>query len=253
MPKGGEMAVAVELCELPAGIPLENPEARSGWFARLTVRDTGTGIAPEHLERIFEPFFTTKEEGKGTGLGLATVYGITKQHNGWIELHSELGKGSTFQVFLPTAPAPPAAEATAVILPQQRGAGETILLVEDEPTVRRAIAMALRRQGYQVLEAANGADALDVWGRRQQEIALLFTDIIMPGQLDGLELAGRLREARPNLPVIISSGYNADTILPNAEAVRMMFLPKPSPAPTVARAVRECLKGSVGTPGGSAR
>jgi CheY-like chemotaxis protein len=163
MPGGGQLRVATEHLTLDAAYARANPGARAGEFVCLLVSDTGTGIAPEVLPRIFEPFFTTKDVGKGTGLGLATVYGIVQQHQGWIEVASQVGKGSTFKVFLPAIPTPArpavASEAGADI----RGGKETILLVEDEHAVRMATRRVLESKGYAIREATSAREALELW------------------------------------------------------------------------------------------
>jgi CheY-like chemotaxis protein len=205
MPQGGQLRVATEQVTLDEAHARVNPEARAGEFVCLSVSDTGTGIAPEVLPRIFEPFFTTKEVGKGTGLGLATVYGIIKQHQGWLEVSSQLGEGSTFKVFLPAIPTPVRLAAAAEV----RGGNETILLVEDEPALRLMTRRLLERKGYRIREATDGQEALEVWQSHAGEISLLLTDIIMPGEMTGRELAERLWRQRPGLKVIFTSGYTS--------------------------------------------
>ncbi len=218
MPKGGFLGIGlarVAAREVPAGCLAEG--ASSAWFARLRVKDAGTGIPPELLTRIFEPFFTTKPVGQGTGLGLATVYGIARRHGGGVSVSSTLGAGATFDVFFPAVDGPeaevvtavpPLATAKAEALPARAA---TILLVEDEEAVSDLIAMALGWNGHRLHLAANAADALRLWAERQSEIDLLITDVVMPGGMSGCELADRLRAERPGLPVIVMSGYNAET------------------------------------------
>ena len=161
MPAGGQLRVATEHLTLDAAYARANPEARAGEFVCLPVSDTGTGIAPEVLPRIFEPFFTTKEVGKGTGLGLATVYGIVQQHQGWIEVSSQVGKGSTFKVFLPAIPTPARPAAASEAGADIRGGKETILLVEDEHAVRMATRRVLESKGYAIREATSAREALE--------------------------------------------------------------------------------------------
>ena len=153
------------------------------------------------------PFFTTKEPGKGTGLGLATVYGIVKQHAGWIEFESMVGSGTTFRVLLPALPDEAACPARGAPVDYVHGKGETVLVVEDEESVRRALAMTLRRFGYQVLEADNGPTALKIWQEQRAEIALLLTDLVMPGGVTGADLVERLRTEKPELCIIAATGY----------------------------------------------
>jgi CheY-like chemotaxis protein len=176
----------------------------------IAVSDTGHGMGSETLGHLFEPFYTTKPVGKGTGLGLATVYGIVKQSQGYVWAYSELGEGTTFKIYLPldassVAPTTPA-EAPS------RATGETILLVEDEPAVRIMTSRALQEFGYGVIEASGGHQALGVLERKDSRIDLLITDVILPG-MDGPELARRAAELTPNLPVLFISGYTDDEIV----------------------------------------
>jgi len=203
------------------------------------VSDNGRGIPPEILPRIFEPFFTTKEVGKGTGLGLATVFGIVQQHKGWINVESEVGKGTTFRLYLPRQSVTSDAEAFWSYSSPMRGGNETILLVEDEAPLRTSLRLTLTRMGYQVLEAGTAAEALQIWQSRRPEIRLLLTDMVMPGNMTGRELAQKLLRQEPKLKVIYVSGYspemgNADLKL--VEGVN--FLPKPFEARKLAHALR---------------
>jgi PAS domain S-box-containing protein len=244
MPGGGQLRVATEQLTLNEAHARVNPEARAGEFVCLLVSDTGTGIAPEVLLRIFEPFFTTKDPGKGTGLGLATVYGIVKQHEGWIGVSSQVGEGSTFRVFLPAIPTPArlaaAAEAGAEVL----GGTETILLVEDEHAVRLTTRRVLESKGYQIREATSAREALEVWQSHAGQIALLLTDIIMPGEMSGRDLSERLRGQRPGLKVILMSGYSAEVVGKNTDffrRTRSHFLQKPCSSRALLETVRRCL------------
>nr|AUN37525.1 diguanylate cyclase/phosphodiesterase [uncultured bacterium] len=242
MPNGGQLDLAISLIELRSGPPRPNSSARS--FACLSVNDSGCGMDAAVLQRIFEPFFTTKEAGKGTGLGLATVYGIVKQHQGWIEVDSEEGKGSSFRIFLPAlkeAMEKPKAAVTEHPDEAPRGS-ETILLVEDDESVRRMAALCLRKLGYEVLETASGVEALESWRKHRQRIKLLFTDLIMPGTMTGLGLAQRLRQERPDLKVIISSGYDSERTAPSS-IVNQPFThcAKPYSTFALAKIVRQCL------------
>lgn len=241
MPEGGQLVIetaAVEFDELAA---LQSAQARPGSFVRLMVRDTGCGIRREILPRIFEPFFTTKDVGKGTGLGLATVFSIVQQHEGWIHVVSEPGRGTTFNIYLPrlmmlsessSAPAAPAA-------PMARGS-ESILLVEDDEALRESMHRCLAQLGYQLRAAANGAEALAAWQKRAGRMDLLLTDLRMPGEMKGRELADRLRRDQPDLKVIFVSGYEAEHI-PGERAAS--FLAKPFAALALAQAVRDRLDG----------
>jgi hypothetical protein len=250
MPKGGELHIRTSPQYMTS--PLPNPEAKPGLYACVVVRDSGTGIAPEHLPHIFEPFFTTKEVGKGTGLGLATVYGIVRQHGGWIEAHSEPGKGSSFVVYLPAD----YESGSYFVIPKERSAAttemprgsETVLCVEDEAALAALVNDLLRRCGYRVLQASSGEEALVVWQEHRAEISLLLTDLVMPGSLNGRELAKQIHQEAPSLPVIYTSGYASDVAGDDLELIDgVNFLPKPYPAPKLAQMVRERLDDSAKT------
>ena len=243
MPGGGTLTIATELCTITDAATRHHPAARPGEFACLTMRDTGTGIAPEILHRIFEPFFTTKAIGKGTGLGLAMAFGIVQQHQGWIELESTVGTGTCFRLLLPAVPP---AHAAPGLSPDEAVASaqgpETILLVEDEPAVREYAVAVLQSHNYRVLQAASGVEALEVWKWHAPKITLLLTDLVMPDGLGGVELAARLRQERPALKVILTSGYANETI--GAEfrpPAGMHFIPKPYNPQLLAQTVREAL------------
>jgi PAS domain S-box-containing protein len=242
MPKGGVLAIRISALEVDARSVAKHSEARAGRFICLSVTDTGCGIRPENLRRIFEPFFTTKEVGKGTGLGLATVYGIVKQHQGWIEVESEVGKGTAFKVFLPrhgeTAEAGDGHPAETAV----RGGTETILVVEDEALVRELVCSVLARHGYRILQAESGVKALEIWRACREQIDLLLTDLVMPDCLNGRELAEKLCAERPRLKVILTSGYSTDVVA--KESVlrsRVNYLQKPYHPHKLALAVRDCL------------
>lgn len=245
MPCGGSLFVSTSIIAVAAGLAEKFPQAVPGNYVCLTVKDTGTGIAPDVLPRIFEPFFTTKDVGKGTGLGLATVYGIVQQHHGWIKTSSELGKGTVFELFLPVAAGKPAhIESREIPAPQARGGTETILVVEDEPPLRMLVRSVLERYGYRVLEAVSGMAALAVWELHKDEIQLLLTDMVMPHGLGGRDLAKKLLAEKPALKVIYSSGYSlavvgTDMVLQEG----LNFLQKPYHPRKLAQAVRDCLDG----------
>ncbi len=243
MPKGGQLLISTAVQALDAEAAKHNADRRIGAFVRLTVADTGSGMNEAILKRIFEPFFTTKEIGKGTGLGLPTAYGIIKQHQGWIEVESAPGAGTKFHVFLPAkSDALRPAEMQGAPAPAMRGQG-TVLLVEDEDIVRRPIGIYLRKLGYQVIEAANGNQALALWRDHRDTIDLLYTDMVMPEGLTGLELAERLIMEKPALRVIISSGYSTEF---SAHGVTtdagFIYLPKPSASAIIAATVRSCIE-----------
>ena len=226
MPTGGALEIATVRVEFGQG-----SGDRTGSYICLQVSDSGSGIAPDVLPRIFDPFFTTKAVGSGTGLGLATVYAIAQQHEGWVDVQSELGRGTTFRVLLPQAdsalglePAPPVVTDQS---PAVAGQG-TILVVEDEDAVRQMVRIFLEQQGYTVLLAAHGDEGLVLWRRHSDGIRLLLTDMVMPGGLNGPDLARVLWRERPGLPVVFMSGYSPDTTAGNLDLKEgVNYLPKP--------------------------
>jgi CheY-like chemotaxis protein len=241
MPNGGEIFITTELVRLDAAEAGKHPKGKTGPFVHLSVRDTGCGIAAEHLPRIFEPFFTTKEVGKGTGLGLATVFGIVEQHQGWIEVESVPARGANFHIYLPKLEAP--AQVASLPAPTKaRGGKETILMVEDESALRALTRNALERYGYRVLEAGNGPVALDLWWQHAGNIQLLLTDLVMPEGISGRELAAKLQADQPKLKVIYMSGYPGD-IAGQGLALRegSNFLQKPFSPIKLAELVRAVL------------
>jgi signal transduction histidine kinase/ActR/RegA family two-component response regulator len=242
MPRGGRVTMSTQAVEIAGpGSP-----ARPGRFARLEVRDTGEGMPPEVLERIFEPFFTTKLQGKGTGLGLATVYGIVRQHGGTVEVSSELGRGSVFRVLLPTGGTVPEAAEHGSQTPIPRGAG-TILLTEDEPAVRDSTRRLLERVGYRVLSAGAGEEALRIGVEHQGPIDLLLTDVVMP-RMNGRDLAAALRRARPGLRVLFMSGYAGDVLTERGALLPgITLLNKPFTPEDLTRRVAEAMRGRPAT------
>jgi len=238
MPGGGVVTLETQRVEIDGADGAEpSPPAGPGAYARLTVRDTGQGIPAEALPHVFEPFFTTKEAGKGSGLGLAMVYGAVSQHRGEVGVRSLPGQGAEFVVWLPLAESPPSAPAAEprVETPSAPGSGETILLVEDEDLVREMAATVLRLHGYVVIEAATGAEALARWDEIGGRVDLLLTDLLMPGGVSGDELVRRLREKRPGLRAIVSSGYSGAVEGLKIEGIE--FVPKPYTLETLMRAV----------------
>jgi two-component system cell cycle sensor histidine kinase/response regulator CckA len=216
-----------------------------GPYVMLSIGDTGHGMDRETQSRIFEPFFTTKEKGKGTGLGLSTVYGIIKQSGGYVFAQSEVGRGTTFRIYLPRVEdsaepcSAPASQAAS-------GGSETVLLVEDEESVRQLVRETLQAKGYQVLEAENGEAALLIANAHQGSIDVLITDVVMPG-MSGRELSKKLYEARPKTKVLYLSGYTEDAIMHQGVfEAGTAFLQKPFTLQMLSRKVRDVLRGSRG-------
>ena len=241
MPKGGKLLIETAAVEIGPAHIRQNPEARAGAFICLTVTDTGCGMERKVLQRIFEPFFTTKEIGKGTGIGLSTVYGIVQQHHGWVEVASEVGVGTTFKIFLPVA-LDQSVIAPVVSRPQTiNGGEETVLVVEDEIHLLEMTRRVLERYHYRVLTAPSGDAALQVWEQHNGQIDLLLADMIMPGDMTGTELAAELKKRRPALKVIITSGYSAELVGKDFGQLDIFFLAKPYQPQQVARLIRATL------------
>jgi CheY-like chemotaxis protein len=243
MPLGGELRISTEKCSF-TGCCQEHPEARAGEFVRLSVADTGSGIAAEHLPHLFEPFFTTKEIGKGTGLGLATVHGIVKQHQGWIEVTSQIQTGSNFRIFLPVFAGPPVPEDLIVSEQTLRGGAENILLVEDDKAVRTFTCQMLESFGYNVQVAASGPEAMELWRNNPGDFKLLLTDIIMPRGITGIELAEMFCGQRTDLKIIFMSGYAGDALGKRGAMhgqLKHRLLQKPFHSRELIRSVRQCL------------
>jgi PAS domain S-box-containing protein len=239
MPAGGRIDLRVENVTLDESHVRDNPEARLGHFVCLSVTDTGCGMNEQVRQHLFEPFFTTKDTGKGTGLGLATVYGIVKQHDGWIEVESQEGKGSSFHVLLPALSIDAVAASPDASAAPARGKGETLLLVEDETSLRLALGSILRRFGYRVLEASNGAHAQAEWQALRGAVDLLVTDMVMPGKMTGLQLIEGLRREKPGLRAILCSGYSNIQSVPASLGIDV--LAKPFETAELLRTVRRCL------------
>jgi PAS domain S-box-containing protein len=242
MPQGGKLTIETENVEVDQHYARLHPDVTPGTYVMLAVTDTGIGMDEETRSRIFEPFFTTKAAGLGTGLGLATVYGIVKQSNGAISVYSEPGLGTAFKVYLPRVLE--TVDSVATTAPAGcRGGSETILLVEDNEMVRTLTCEILKRQGYTVVEARHGADALDLARRYHGPIHLLLTDVVMP-EMSGPELVARLAPMRPQMKIIYMSGYTADAIDHQGmldEGIE--FLPKPIGLDTLVRKLRDVLDG----------
>jgi CheY-like chemotaxis protein len=240
MPQGGKLTMETANVELDTAYARTHPVA-AGPYVMLAVTDTGCGMDTETQGKIFNPFFTTKEKGRGTGLGLSTVYGIVKQSGGYVWVYSELGRGTTFKVYLPQVQevATAVKPSTTTTLPSK--GTETILVVEDEEAVRRLVSAVLESSGYKLLIARQGDEAFSLADGHKGPIKLLLTDMVMPG-ISGPELAGRLTAGRPEMKVLYMSGYTDDTVVrhhlldPDTP-----FLQKPFKTESLARKVREVL------------
>lgn len=242
MPQGGKLTLSTSVCEIDAAHIREHNEARPGPHICLSVTDTGSGIAPEHMSRLFEPFFTTKDIGKGTGLGLASVYGIVKQHEGWIEVSSRKGKGTSFKIFFPVSSLPVVAVEVTPPTQPMHGGGETILIVEDEAGLRELFSLTLQQLGYRVFAECSGAKALRSWSSRLDQIDLLLTDLVMPDGVSGWKLASALQAEKPELKTIYMSGHSAEANgFVSSSAKNIRFLAKPFSVQTLAETVRTCL------------
>ncbi|GBC81844.1 Sensor kinase CckA [bacterium HR10] len=238
MPEGGQLTLRTEQAVLSADHPrVRAGEILAGAYVVVRVSDTGVGIAPEHISRIFDPFYTTKEVGKGTGLGLAVVYGVVRSAGGFIEVESQVGRGTTFTLYFPAATEAPARERSG----ESVRARPKILLVDDEPAVRRVATLILARHGYDVLLASDGAEALEIYRERQGEIALVILDVTMP-RMGGLACYEQLIRLNPEVKVILCSGYNLEDLgprVPMRPGVR--FLQKPYQIEELIHTVRSLL------------
>jgi two-component system cell cycle sensor histidine kinase/response regulator CckA len=242
MPQGGRLTIETANIVLDQEYARLHPSVAPGPYVLLAVSDTGMGMSADVLQHAFEPFFTTKEPGQGTGLGLATCYGIVSQHGGSIQLYSEIGRGTSVKVYLPRAQGDAIAAPASHEAHQPPRGTETILLVEDEAAVRALTARMLRRQGYTVLEATNGIEALDLIRRGiGAPIDLLLTDTIMP-RMGGYELAENTRQHIPGICVLFMSGYTDNALIQNELFdSKVAFLQKPFTLAILARSVRALL------------
>jgi PAS domain S-box-containing protein len=241
MPSGGKLSIRTASVTLDSSYRPENTFIKHGPYVMLSVGDTGHGMDRDTQARIFEPFFTTKEKGKGTGLGLSTVYGIIKQTGGYIFVQSELNRGTVFNIYLPRIEEPCQTPGLLPAVPASAGGCETILLVEDEDSVRQLVRETLETCGYRVLQAANGQAAINLAARHPEPIHLIITDVVMPG-LSGHDLVNQLLPARPNAKILYLSGYTEDAVLnPNAPGPAKAFLQKPFTLQNLSRKVREVL------------
>jgi two-component system cell cycle sensor histidine kinase/response regulator CckA len=244
MPNGGSLNIRTGMETISETFAQQNPAASAGSFVWLEMTDTGVGIPPENLSKVFEPFFTTKEPGKGTGLGLASVYGIVKQHRGWITLQSQANCGTTFKIYLPARSGPADSARTSVCGDKIQGGNETILLVEEQSVVCALVRNILESCGYQVFEAKSSAEALQQWEKHQGKIDLLLTDLVLPGDMSGRELAKTLRAKNPHLKIVFTSGYAPEIVGQDCEEAK--FLQKPYAPRSLAKSIRSFLD----SPGG---
>jgi len=241
MPAGGTVTIETAYVELDEHYAASHAGVNPGGYVRLTVTDTGMGMTPEVQSRVFEPFFTTKEPGRGTGLGMATVYGVVTQGGGTVGIYSEVGKGTAFKVYFPRVDVAdlPAAEPAAATTAPPTGT-HTVLVVEDEEGVRVLAAMLLERQGYTVLSAANVSEALRIF-EAHPAIDLVLTDVVMPGA-SGPELTKQLLSARPALKVVYMSGYTEDVIVKHGVLEPgIAFLNKPFTSQSLGQTMRDAL------------
>jgi PAS domain S-box-containing protein len=238
MPRGGTIRLSMEGVSLDSIQTKASGEYPAGQYVCLSVTDTGNGMDEQTMKHLFEPFFTTKDVGQGSGMGLATVRGIVQQHHGWVEVESTPGKGSTFRVYLPALAARQPSQVRADIV---RGSA-TILTVEDDPILRSLNGRLLSRYGYTVLVAANAEEAITVWNEHRNTIDLLLSDITLPGEMTGIQLAERFLAEKPGLKAVLTSGYCQEKPeLDRLSEASIVFIPKPYPAETLTTVIRECL------------
>jgi CheY-like chemotaxis protein len=251
MPHGGTLTLTAANLTIDAQYAGTSPEAKAGPYVLLQVTDTGLGIPPAVRERIFEPFFTTKEPGKGTGLGLATVYTVVKSHGGFLSVESEVGRGTTFKIYLPSDPAKiasPSLHPFAGDLP--RGHGELVLVVDDEFSIRHITQKTLEAFGYRVLTASDGAEAVALYAKQAQQIAVVLTDMMMP-VMDGAATIQVLLRINPGIRIILASGIDSgDNVARARNAGVKDFLPKPYTAETLLKLIREVLDRPLPPPAG---
>jgi len=246
MPTGGNLLIETANRDLDQDYCDRHPSVQPGQFVMLAVSDTGHGMSEEVRLRLFEPFFTTKPKGQGTGLGLATIFGAVNQAGGTIEAYSELNQGSTFKIYLPRSGESPEVYAATGHNSTSPTGHETVLLVEDDPSVRDLTRRILQRLGYRVLIATQGSESLDVAEKFDGQIDLLMTDVVLPG-LNGREIAERIQVARPDTKVLFTSGYTENVVVHHGIADKNFnFIGKPYSLQALARKLREVLEANRG-------
>src|SRR5919106_454560 len=244
MPNGGTLTFETRNVSLREEARVVTGTMQPGDYVVIGVADTGCGMDMQVLERIFEPFFTTKARGTGTGLGLATVYGIIEQADGHISVESQPERGTTFELYLPALPDDVTSEETPQQHEVSKGRGETVLVAEDEDGVRGVVTRILSRNGYTVLPASSGSTALDIFSRQTEEIDVVLTDVIMPG-MSGKELADRIEQLRPGIPILYMSGYEDRTISQRGVLKGKGYVRKPFSATELLREIDRALEGSL--------
>ncbi len=242
MPDGGTITVSTTRVQFDASNLPSNPDAKPGTYIRIQVADTGTGMDEQTRLRIFEPFFTTKGLNKGTGMGLATVYGIVKQHEGWIDVVSEKGRGTVFDTYIPVTDLSKVSEETPLFTPAADDGNHTIFVVEDDAAVRALVVEVLQTYNYNVIEAENGDRAIALWPTLRNQVDLLLTDMVMPGSANGLDVARHCLEDKPELKVIYTSGYSSELFASNVKLREgVNYLPKPYLSSRLSAIIRNAL------------
>jgi CheY-like chemotaxis protein len=242
MPNGGTLTVEIENCVLDEHYASMNSAAKPGRYVQISVTDSGTGIPRSIIDKIFEPFFTTKEMGKGTGLGLSTVMAVIKSHEGFVNVYSEPGKGTTFRVYLPAAEVPAEAQKKLTRrITSPRGNGETVLVIDDEASILTITSQTLQAFGYRVLTASDGAEAVAVYATHANEIAIVLTDMMMP-VMDGTATIHALVRINPAIKIVAASGLDASgTVVRVSEPNVKHFLTKPYTAGVLLTTLRAAL------------
>lgn len=241
MPAGGTLEITAENLTLDENYARTHVESRIGRYIVLTVSDTGTSIAPENLNRIFDPFFTTKEIGKGTGLGLSTTLMIVKSHGGFVNVYSELRRGTKFSIYLPSVEKPETVRANKAASIFPNGNGELVLVIDDEENFRQITRSMLEKFGYRFLTANDGAEAVALYAQKQDEIKLVLTDMAMP-YMDGAATIRALRRMKPDIKIIAASGLNNENSPETAALFPSAFLAKPYTAEKLLTTIAEILK-----------